>query len=79
MAADPQILHNGTFVEYEHPTEGRVRTPGFPIRFSETPSSVRRGAPLVGEHTREILAELGYDEARIDALFATGSVVEDEV
>jgi crotonobetainyl-CoA:carnitine CoA-transferase CaiB-like acyl-CoA transferase len=79
VAADPQIQHNGTFVEYEHPTEGRVRTPGFPIRFSQTPSSVRRGAPLVGEHTREILAEIGYDEARIEALFATGSVVQDEV
>ncbi len=38
LVADPQIAHNGTFVEYDHPTEGRVKTPGFPYKFSETPS-----------------------------------------
>src|SRR6185503_4194793 len=46
LLEDPQIKHNGTFVEYDHPTEGRVKTPGFPIRFSKTPSRVERGAPL---------------------------------
>src|SRR5665213_2636394 len=40
LVDDPQIRHNGTFVEYDHPTEGRVKTPGFPIRFSKTPSQV---------------------------------------
>jgi crotonobetainyl-CoA:carnitine CoA-transferase CaiB-like acyl-CoA transferase len=70
----PQIKHNGTFVEYDHPTEGHVKTPGFPIRFSKTPSTVERGAPLVGEHTREILAEAGHDAAQIDALIASGVV-----
>lgn len=65
---DPQIKHNGTFVEYDHPTEGRVKTPGFPIRFSKTPSSVARGAPLAGQHTREILGEIGWSADRIDAL-----------
>lgn len=50
---DPQIKHNGTFVEYDHPTEGRVKTPGFPIKFSKTPSTVDRGAPRIGEHTRK--------------------------
>src|SRR5699024_9718718 len=55
LVADPQIAHNGTFVEYEHPTEGCVKTPGFPIRFSKTPSKVERGAPLVGEHSDEVL------------------------
>ncbi|MFZ2507711.1 MAG: CoA transferase, partial [Steroidobacteraceae bacterium] len=59
LMQDEQVRHNGTFVEYEHPTEGRVKTPGFPIRFSRTPSAVRRGAPLVGEHSREVLAEAG--------------------
>ena len=60
---DPQIKHNGTFVEYDHPTEGHVKTPGFPIRFSKTPSRVARGAPLAGQHTREILAEIGWSDA----------------
>ncbi|HVI98998.1 MAG TPA: CaiB/BaiF CoA-transferase family protein [Sphingomonas sp.] len=74
VVADPQIAHNGTFVEYEHPTEGHVKTPGFPIRFSKTPSSVARGAPLTGEHSREVLREAGYDDAAIDALIAGGAV-----
>ncbi|MGS0897197.1 CaiB/BaiF CoA transferase family protein [Burkholderia stagnalis] len=65
---DPQIKHNGTFVEYDHRTEGRVKAPGFPYKFSKTPASIRYGAPLVGEHSRSVLAELGYDGAAIEAL-----------
>ncbi|MFT4077332.1 MAG: CoA transferase [Asticcacaulis sp.] len=76
---DPQIKHNGTFVEYDHPTEGRVKTPGFPIKFSKTPSTVDRGAPRVGEHTREILAAAGKSEAEIDALLASGAVKQADV
>ena len=76
---DPQIKHNGTFVEYDHPTEGRVKTPGFPIKFSKTPSTVDRGAPRVGEHTREILAAAGKSEAEIDALLASGAVKQANV
>ncbi|MGQ3026835.1 MAG: CaiB/BaiF CoA transferase family protein [Ferrovibrionaceae bacterium] len=76
LSADPQIAHNGTFVEYDHPTEGRVRTPGFPIRFSRSPAAVTRGAPLTGEHSRAILRAAGYDEARIDALVGAGVVAE---
>ena len=74
LVDDPQIAHNGTFVEYEHTTEGRVKTPGFPIRFSKTPSSVERGAPLVGEHSREVLREAGMDDAAIEALIESGVV-----
>lgn len=74
LVDDPQIRHNGTFVEYDHPTEGRVKTPGFPIKFSKTPSRVARGAPLVGEHTRDILAEAGYDKEAIDRLQGSGVV-----
>jgi len=76
---DPQIKHNGTFVEYDHPTEGRVKTPGFPIRFSKTPSTVDRGAPRVGEHTREILSAAGKSDAEIDALLASGAVKQANV
>jgi crotonobetainyl-CoA:carnitine CoA-transferase CaiB-like acyl-CoA transferase len=74
LVDDPQIRHNGTFVEYDHPTEGRVKAPGFPIRFSRTPSTVARGAPLVGEHSRELLREAGLDDAAIEALIEAGVV-----
>lgn len=74
LVDDPQIRHNGTFVEYDHPTEGHVKVPGFPIRFSKTPSAVDRGAPLAGEHSREVLREAGFDEARIEALLRSGAV-----
>jgi crotonobetainyl-CoA:carnitine CoA-transferase CaiB-like acyl-CoA transferase len=76
LLADPQVKHNGTFVEYEHPTEGRVKTPGFPIKFSKTPSTVSRGAPLAGEHSREVLLEAGYRNEEIDEFIRTGRVGE---
>jgi crotonobetainyl-CoA:carnitine CoA-transferase CaiB-like acyl-CoA transferase len=76
LVEDEQIKHNGTFVEYEHPTEGHVKTPGFPIRFSKTPSTVDRGAPVVGQHSRDVLTEAGYDDAQIEALLAKGAVAE---
>ncbi|WP_421724802.1 CaiB/BaiF CoA transferase family protein [Bauldia sp.] len=74
LVADPQIEHNQTLVEYDHPTEGRVKTPGFPIRFSKTPSEVYRGAPLAGEHTEAVLKEAGYSDERIAALAAEGAI-----
>lgn len=77
LVNDPQIAHNGTFVEYDHPTEGRVKTPGFPIKFSKTPSKIERGAPLVGEHSREILREAGKSDAEIEALISAGVVKQD--
>ncbi|HEX7850264.1 MAG TPA: CoA transferase [Sphingomonas sp.] len=77
LVQDPQIAHNGTFVEYDHPSEGRVKTPGFPIRFAKTPSTVRRGAPQIGEHSREVLAQAGFDEASIERLLADGTVRQD--
>ena len=74
LVDDPQIRHNGTFVEYDHPTEGRVKAPGFPFRCSKTPSTGARGAPLVGEHSRELLREAGLDDAAIEALIESGVV-----
>ncbi|MFE7978803.1 CaiB/BaiF CoA transferase family protein [Streptomyces shenzhenensis] len=76
LVQDPQIRHNGTFVTYDHPTEGRVTVPGFPYKFSATPPRIDRGAPLVGEHTREVLTEAGLAEEEIEELFATGAVAE---
>ena len=74
LVDDPQIAHNGTFVEYDHPTEGRIKTPGFPYKFSATPPRIDRGAPLVGQHSREVLLELGVSAERIDGLFESGAV-----
>ena len=74
LVDDPQIAHNGTFIEYDHPTEGRVKTPGFPIRFSRSPAELRRGAPLTGEHTDDILRAAGFSKAEIDALEISGAI-----
>ncbi|MGG8554178.1 CaiB/BaiF CoA transferase family protein [Streptomyces lividans] len=76
LVQDPQIRHNGTFVTYEHPTEGSVTVPGFPYKFSATPPRIDRGAPLVGEHTREVLSEAGLAEREIEELLAAGAVTE---
>jgi len=78
LVEDPQIKHNGTFVEYDHPTEGLVKVPGFPIKFSKTPSTIERGAPLTGEHTRDVLREAGYAEDAIEALIASRAVAADQ-
>jgi crotonobetainyl-CoA:carnitine CoA-transferase CaiB-like acyl-CoA transferase len=78
LVDDPQIAQNGAFVEYEHPTEGHVKTPGFAINFSRTPSTVARGAPLAGQHSREVLRELGLDDKRIDDLIAARVVAQSQ-
>ncbi|TMV15262.1 CaiB/BaiF CoA transferase family protein [Arenibacterium halophilum] len=74
LVADPQIAHNGTFIEYDHPTEGHVKTPGFPIRFSRSPSELRRGAPLTGEHTDDILRAVGFSDAEIGEMAQAGAI-----
>ena len=57
-------------VETEHPTLGTIRTLGSPIKMSATPPVVGRPAPLLGEHTREVLEELGYDSQAVAAIMA---------
>jgi crotonobetainyl-CoA:carnitine CoA-transferase CaiB-like acyl-CoA transferase len=74
MLEFPQTLARDMVVEVEHSKLGPVRTVGFPVKFSETPVSVERGAPLLGEHTSEVLAELGYTGDEIEALVRSGAV-----
>jgi crotonobetainyl-CoA:carnitine CoA-transferase CaiB-like acyl-CoA transferase len=61
-------------VEVDHPKAGRTKALGMPVKFSETPCAVTRASPLLGQHTREILASLGYDDAAVDRLAASGAV-----
>ena len=63
-----------TVMEIDHPVEGKVKSIGFPVKLSRTKQRVRRHPPLLGEHTTEILAELGYDAEARDALRADGAV-----
>ncbi len=74
MLADPQTRARGMVVETEHPLLGRVATLGAPVKFSDTQAAVLRAAPLLGQHTREVLAEIGYAAAEIDALVSAGAV-----
>jgi formyl-CoA transferase len=69
---DPQVLSRGMVVETDHPTLGRIRTLGSPIKMSETPPIAGRRAPLLGEHTREVLREVGYDDREIERLGMAG-------
>jgi len=74
MLADPQVKARDMVIEVDHPKAGRVKALGHPVKFSETPGEMKRPAPLLGQHTREILGGLGYSAAEIDALAKEGAV-----
>ena len=73
MLEDPQTIAREMVKTVQHPLHGQAKTIGFPVKFSRTPASVDRAAPLYGQHTRELLVACGYSEAQIDAMIEAGA------
>ena len=72
---DPQVLHRNMLVEVNHPTAGKLKLVGVPVKYSEAEATVRMPPPVLGEHTREILSGvLGYDDTRIEELKTAGVI-----
>ncbi|WP_370653491.1 CaiB/BaiF CoA transferase family protein [Caballeronia sp. Lep1P3] len=78
-ASHEQAIARGMIVETEHPLAGRMRGIGLPIHFSDGAPNDSRPAPLLGQHTAEVLHEYGFDDARIQALKDEGAILETEV
>jgi crotonobetainyl-CoA:carnitine CoA-transferase CaiB-like acyl-CoA transferase len=76
VGEQPHLKAVGLFQKLEHPTEGTIQQARPPARFSESPAAIRRLPPRLGEHTREILAEVGYSEADIEALLGAKAIGE---
>jgi crotonobetainyl-CoA:carnitine CoA-transferase CaiB-like acyl-CoA transferase len=74
VLANEQVKAREMVVEVEHSRAGKTKAMGLPIKFSDTPGKVERGAPTLGQHTDEVLATLGYDPAAIAALRKEGAV-----
>ena len=73
LLEDEHLEATGFWTFADHPTEGRLRLPGIPVRFSETPGEQRRLPPRLGEHSLEVLREAGLSETEIQALLASGA------
>ena len=72
--ADPQVAARGMVLEIDHPVLGRVRTLGSPLKLSATPADASRRAPLLGEHTDDVLLGLGLTRGEIENLRAAGAI-----
>ncbi len=72
---DPQVAENRMIDQYEHPVAGTVRTLGLPVKFSDTPGDIRRPAPLLGQHTEEVLKDFAqFTDEEIQALREKGVI-----
>ncbi len=74
LTNDRQAFSNNYFIDVQHPAWGKIKMTGFPWYFSDTPASWRREAPGLGEHTEEVLSELGYREEDIAKLREEGVI-----
>lgn len=72
--SDPQIIERELFTEMKHPVAGNIKQIGFPIKFSETPGKIHAHAPILGEHTEEILQQLDYSSDTIENLRISGVI-----
>ena len=73
LFVDPQLQATGFWKEVEHPTEGRLRMPDIPPRFSKTKPEITRLQPRLGEHSVEVLKEAGFTATEIDAMLKSGA------
>jgi formyl-CoA transferase len=76
MIADPHLKARGITTTVEHSVLGPVRALSSPLRLSKTPPQIRRGAPVFGEHTAQVLGSLGYSTEYVSALQAAGAVYD---
>jgi crotonobetainyl-CoA:carnitine CoA-transferase CaiB-like acyl-CoA transferase len=72
--ADEHFHQRGMIVEMDHPVEGKIKSLGFPVKFSEQPFEVRMVPPTFGQHTEEILKEIGYTQEAIQEMNAKGVI-----
>lgn len=75
LLEDEHLVATGFWRPFEHETEGPMTTMDLPVHFSRSPGAIVRGAPRLGQHTREVLMEAGLDEAAVEALTASGAAV----
>lgn len=75
MLNDPHVQARDMVVEVDHQRVGKTRTLGAPVKFSDTPANIRRAAPVLGQHTREIMHELGFTDSDIEQHAARGDVI----
>jgi crotonobetainyl-CoA:carnitine CoA-transferase CaiB-like acyl-CoA transferase len=71
---DPQVLHQEMLLEMDHPRAGKIKTLGFPVKLSQTPAQLKGPPPYMGQHTEEVLQELGYSPREVEIMRKEGVI-----